>query len=175
MWKQKMQSTPMKCFMIFIGLLLSLFGYAVFLVAWTEMTSAPEPGYSVSDYAVILGLGGVLPLVCGLVLCFFAVRKWLKVWREKAKLLNTEIDKEKPVDPAIIVVNRRIKRRIIWSMSFWMVLGIILLILMWNWLGVDWWVEWPWYSLFLVIWLLVMGMMVPFGYKIALQMREGRR
>ena len=170
MWKQKIQSTPMKCFIFFIGSLLSLFGYAVFVVAWIEMTSAPEPGYSVSDYAGILGLGGFLPLVCGLVLCFFAVRKWFK-----AKLINTEIDRKKPVDPTTVAVNRRIKRIIIWSTSFAMVLVTILYILMLNWLGTDWWVEWPWYLPGLLIYLLVMGISIPFGYKIALQMREGKR
>ena len=108
-------------------------------------------------------------------MCFFAARKWLKSRRNKAKLLNTEISNEKPVDPAIAAVNRRIKKRVIWSTSFAMVSGIILLILILWWLGFSWRVGWLIVLPNLLIWLLCMGMGARWRYKNSMQRREGKR
>ena len=52
----------MKYVVFIVGLLLSLFGYVVLLGAWIQMTTAPEPGYSSSAYASIMGLFGVVAI-----------------------------------------------------------------------------------------------------------------
>ncbi len=168
----------MKKYAVFIiGLLLSLFGYGTLATAWLVMTVFPEPesGHSSSYYACITAIVGILLLACGIGLCFFAVKKWSKSRKYKAKLLNTESGIENSTDPATAGRHRRIKRAAIWNTFFFTVLEIIFLVLLQNWLEFPLWEYWPIMLPGLLIFPFCMFAGLRWGYKVSVENRQGKR
>jgi len=96
----------MKKYLLFtVGAILSLFGYLVFFCALAEMTTVPDPKISSSEYVIyIIFFLGALPFICGIALCIFTSREWLKKWwnsrKFKGKHSCAEVIEEKPVNPA---------------------------------------------------------------------------
>jgi hypothetical protein len=164
----------MKYIILIIGLLLSLFGYSWIAAVWIMMTGFPEPGTSSSTYAGIMVIG-ILPLLCGIVLCFFAIKKWLKSRKNKVRILNPESGNEKSTNPATADMHRRMKRAVIQHTLFLTVPGIIVIVLELNWLGFDWWVYWPLALLGLLILSLATFAGVRWGYAISMGNRDGKR
>jgi hypothetical protein len=140
-WRQELRflATPIKCFIIFIGSLLSFAGLVIFIEALVEMTTAPEPDMSSSDYVIVMFVVGVLPFVSGIVLCFFAARKWLKKWwnsgKHKEEHFGSDVSVEKPVDPATAALSRRVNIIINACTIVTVIIGIVVLLKLSNWLA----------------------------------------
>ena len=150
--------------MFIIGLVMSLLGYAAFVGISIEMTTAPENSPLV--YAIFMALFGFMPFICGVALCVFAARKWLKSRKQKMKVPNTGVNEEKPVDPATAALRCRANQIFNVCIIVTLILGIFVVLKLSNWLMVSLDVpsQWKWPSLLVFIFAVVVGAII--AYKI---------
>ena len=121
--------------MFTIGGILILVGFSAFVTALIEMDTVSGP-WSSDDSLIVVFLG-VLPFVCGIALCVFATKKWLKKWwnsgKYKKKHLGAEVGEEKPVDPATAALNRRTNRIANVGAIVTVIIGIVVVLKLSNW------------------------------------------
>jgi hypothetical protein len=67
----------MKYVLFIIGIILSLFGFIMFVGALLLITKG-ESKYPLSTYIIEMVFLGLLPLAGGIVLCVFSAKKWGK-------------------------------------------------------------------------------------------------
>ncbi len=129
----------MKYVMFVIGLLLSVTGYVGIDIFGRAMANS-EPGYSSTEYALIICFGGVLPLICGIIMCFFAVKKWMRARKHKTDLLKAA---DAVAAAAAEAASRKTKRNVILLATCFLVPGGFVFFLILDWIGFPWREEWP--------------------------------
>ncbi len=170
----------MKKYVVFgIGLLLFDCGYTM-LDQYGRSMANSEPGYSSTEYALIICFAGVLPLVIGIIMCFFSTKKWLKERRRKMDMLKAE---DAEAVAAAVTESRKMKRNVILLTICFMVPETVILNKVHAWGGIPVLDDWPMTLLYFFLmlfanllgtyWGIILGRRA--GAIIADQIRAGKR
>jgi hypothetical protein len=136
----------LKKYVVFgIGLLLFDLGYTM-LDQYGRSMANSEPGYSSTEYALIICFAGVLPLVIGIIMCFFSTKKWLRERRRKMDMLKAE---NPAAAAAAAAESRKMKRNVIFLTICFMVPETVILFKVLAWIG--WLDDWPMTLLYLFL------------------------
>ena len=170
----------MRKYVVFgIGLLLFDCGY-IALDQYGRSMANHETTYSSTEYILLICFAGVLPLVIGLIMCFFSTKKWLKERRRKMDILKAE---DVEAAAAAMIESRKMRRNVILLTICFMVPETVILLKVFTWIGIHWLEEWPMTLLFFLLilfgsllgtyWGIILGRRA--GAIIVDQMRAGKR